>query len=134
MTEGINMGRKSPWSKDYLKNLYKRVDAYCKIATLHALNSEGEKVAMETMAAYNMFKYPIVYVYIHYHFGNFEDLGMKGNDITSYMMYLAEVKYFTQGLMDGMSEQSVFDFDSKNEISPALVGVCKEVLFIEENF
>ena len=134
MAEGINMGRRSPWSKEYLKSLYTKVDSYCKIATLYALKTEGQQVAMETMAAYNMFKYPVVYVFIHYHFGKFEDLEMQGNDISSYMMYLSMVKYFTQGMMEGMLEQTVFDFDKKNEIAPALVEICKEVIFIEENY
>lgn len=134
MTEGINMGRRCPWSKEYLESLYNRVDSYCKIATLYALNSEGQQVAMETMAAYNMFKYPVVYIYIHYHFGKFEDLGMQPKDIASYMMYVTMVKHFTQGMMDGMLEQTVFDFDKRNEIAPALVEVCKEVIFIEDNF
>ena len=71
------MGRKCPWSKDYIQILYKKLDAYCKLATLYALKSEGQKVAMETMAAYNMFKCPVVYIFIHYHFGKFEDLGGK---------------------------------------------------------
>lgn len=134
MTEGINMGRKSPWSKEYLKNLYTKVDSYCKVATLHALKMEGQQVAMETMAAYNMFKYPVVYIFIHYHFGKFEDLGMQGGDISSYMMSVSMVKHFTKGMMDGMLEQTVFDFDKRNEIAPALIEICKEVIFIEENF
>lgn len=134
MTEGINMGRKSPWSKDYLINLYNKVDSYCKVATLHALKTEGQEVAMETMAAFTMFKYPVVYIFIHYHFGKFENLGMRGGEISSYMMYLSMVKHFTQGMMDGMLEQTVFDFDRNNEIAPALIEICKEVIFIEDNF
>ena len=134
MAEGINMGRKSPWSKDYLKILYAKVNSYCKIATLYAIKTEGEQVAMETMAAYNMFKYPVVYIFLHYHFGKFEDLGMDSNDISFYIMYSLEVRHFTQGMMDGMLEQTVFDFDKKNEISPALVEICREVIFIEDNF
>lgn len=134
MAEGINMGRRSPWTKEYLINLYNRVDSYCKLATMYALKNESQRVAMETMAAYNMFKYPVVYIFIHYHFGKFEDLGMKGNDISSYMMYVSMVKHFTQGMMDGMMEQTVFDFDKKNEIAPALIDICREVIYIEDNF
>ncbi len=134
MAEGINMGRRCPWSKDYLENLYHKVDSYCKIATLHTLKHEGHKAEMETMAAYNMFKYPVVYIYIHYHFGKFENLEMNGNDISSYMMYLSMVKHFSQGMMDGMLEQTVFDFDKKNELAPAFIEICKEVIFIENNY
>lgn len=134
MTVGFNMGRKSPWSKNYIESLYHKVDSYCKVATLHAFKTEGQKAAMDTMAAYNMFKYPVVYIYIHYHFGNFEDLGMNSGDISSYMMYVSLVKHLTQGMMDGMLENIVFDFDRQNEIAPALIEVCKEVLFIEDNF
>lgn len=134
MAEGINMGRRSPWTKEYLINLYNRVDSYCKLATMYALKNEGQQVAMETMAAYNMFKYPVVYIFIHYHFGKFEDLGMQGNDISSYMMYVSMVKHFTQGMMEGMMEQTVFDFDKKNEIAPALIDICREVIYIEDNF
>lgn len=134
MAEGINMGRKSPWSKNHLKDLYDKVNSYCKVATLYALQTEGQQVAMETMCAYNMFKYPVVYIYIHYHFGQFEDLGMQGDDISSYLMYVSMVKHFTQGMMDGMLEQTVFDFDKENEIAPALIAICKEVIFIEDNF
>lgn len=135
MAEGTNMGRKCPWSKDYLEKLYKKVDTYCKYVTLYTLKTEGQQAAIETMAAYNIFKYPVVYIYIHYHFGKFEDLGMKSNDISSYMMmYGVMAKHFTQGIMDGILEQNVFGFDKNNEISPALVEVCKEVIFIEDNF
>ncbi len=134
MAEGINMGRRSPWSKEYLKSLYAKVNYYCEAATLHAWKTEGQQVALETMAAYSMFKYPVVYIYIHYHFGMFEDLEMQGSDISSYMLYVSMVKHFTKGMMDGMLEQTVFDFDKRNEIAPALIEVCKEVLFIEENF
>lgn len=128
------MGRRCPWTKDYLLSLYNRVDSYCKIATLHALKTEGQQVAMETMASYNMFKYPVVYVIIHYHYGKFEDLSMSQNDISSYLMYVSMVAHFTQGMRDGMIEQNVFDFDKKNEIAPALIEVCDEVLFIGNNF
>lgn len=134
MSEGINMGRKSPWSKDYLIALYNQINSYCKIATVYALKTEGQKVAMETMAAYNMFKYPVVYLFIHYHFGKFEDLGMKGDDISSYIMYVSMVKQLTQGMMDGMLDQTIFDFDKENVIAPALIAVCREVIFIEDNF
>lgn len=128
------MGRKCPWTKSYVKALYEKVDSYCKLATMYALKTEGQQVAMETMAAYNMFKYPVVYIFIHYHFGEFEDLNMSKQDISSYMMYLSMVKQFTKGMMDGMMEQKVFDFDKNNEIAPALIKICKEVLFIEDNF
>lgn len=134
MAEGINMGRRSPWSKDYLKKLYNKVESYCKAAAVYALATEGQQVAIETMAAYNMFKYPVVYIFIHYHFGKFEDLGMQGGDISSYIMYVSMVKQSTQIMMDGMLEQTVFDFDRDNEIAPALVEICREVIFIEDNF
>lgn len=128
------MGRKCPWSKDYIQNLYKKLDAYCKLVTLYTLKSEGQKVAAETMASYNMFKCPVVYIFIHYHFGKFEDLGMKETDIQSYMMYMLMVKYITQAMIEEISTQLIFELDRKNEISPALLNVCKEVIFIEENF
>lgn len=133
MTEGINMGRRCPWSKDYLKSLYRIIDSYCKVATLNTLNNEGQRAAMETMSAYNMFKYPVVYIFIHYHFGRFEDLEMENSDISSYMMYLSMVKHFTKGMMDGMLEQTVFDLDTDNKIAPALIDICREVIFIENN-
>ena len=55
MAKGTDMGQKSPFSKDYLKDLYNKVDSYCKTATLYAFNTEGKQIAMETMAAYIMF-------------------------------------------------------------------------------
>lgn len=127
------MGRRCPWSKDYLKSLYRIIDSYCKVATLNTLNNEGQRAAMETMSAYNMFKYPVVYIFIHYHFGRFEDLEMENSDISSYMMYLSMVKHFTKGMMDGMLEQTVFDLDTDNKIAPALIDICREVIFIENN-
>ena len=86
------------------------------------------------MASYNMFKCPVVYIFIHYHFGKFEDLGMNESDIQSYMMYMLMVKYITQAMIEEISTQPLFELDRKNEITPALLSVCKEVIFIEENF
>lgn len=134
MEEGINLGRRCPWNKEYVVSLYNKVDAYCKVATLYALQTEGKDVAGETMAAYSMFKNPIVYIFIHYHYGKFENLGMSQNEITAYLMFLPMVKHFTKGMMEGMMEQTVFDFDTDNEIAPALIDICKEVLYIENNF
>lgn len=134
MEEGFNSGRKCPWSKEYLTSLYKKVDNYSKEATLYALKTEGPQVASETMSAYSMFKYPIVYIIVHYHYGDFESLRMSQNDIMSYlMMFLPMVTHFAKNMMEGMKAQKIFDFDRNNEINPALISVCDEILRIEEN-
>lgn len=131
--EGVNMGRKCPWTKEEIIDMYNKVNGYCKMLTLRILATEGQGSAIETMAAYNMFKYPIVYLFIHYHYGVFEDLSMDQNDISSYMMYVTTVKHFTQGMKDGMMEQNVFYYDKNNVIAPNLVKICDEVLLIEDN-
>ncbi|MDE6006204.1 MAG: hypothetical protein K2G67_01440 [Muribaculaceae bacterium] len=134
MEEGINMGRKCPWSKNYLKSLYQNLNSYCEKVTLQTFVSDGPKVASKMMVAYTMFKFPVVYLYIHYHYGTFEDLGMQGGEISSYMTYLPAVKHFTQGMRDGMLEENVFSLDKENALSSALIEICKEVIYIEENY
>lgn len=134
MAEGVNMGRISPWNKEYLQQLYHKINNYCENLTIRTFEKEGRDAATEVMSAYTMFKFPVVYVFIHYHFGKFENLGMNKNDISSYMFYLMNVKTFTQGFLEGFCEQDVFALDKTNELSKALVDICKEVLYIENNF
>lgn len=134
MNEGINMGRHCPWSKNELLGLYKKIDMYAKSLMIRLLKEEGKNPAMEAFAAYNMFKYPVVYVFVHYHYGKFEDLGMDQNDISSYItMYMMMTKEFTQGIIDGLTTSDVFYYDSKKELSPQLKSVCKEVIYILEH-
>ena len=135
MAEGINMGRKSPWTKEEYVKLYNTVVNYAKALSVQLLREEGAKSASEALSAYNMFKYPIVYLFLHYHYGKFEDLGMDSNDTTTYiMMFAANVKYMASGILDGLKTENVFYYDYDNVISPKLREICEEVLYIENNF
>ena len=128
---GINMGRKCPWTRNELLHLYNRLEAYTKALTLRLLQEEGEKSSMEAYAAYNIFKYPVVYVYIHYHYGRFEDFCMKEVDVSSYMtMYMIMVREITQGILEGLQTSDVFYYDNSKELSALLEDVCEEVLLI----
>ena len=86
MAEGINMGRKSPWTKEQYVKTFNNVNSYCKSLTARVIREEGMEMGKETFAAYNMFQYIVVYLYIHYHYGRFEDLGMNNSDISTYIM------------------------------------------------
>ena len=131
MNEGINMGRQCPWAKEELVGLYNKLNAYAKALALRLLQSEGKKSSMEAFGAYNMFKFPVVYVFIHYHYGNFENLGMSNTDISSYLtMYMTMTREFTSGILEGLQTSDVFYYDSKRELSPMLEKVCEEVIYI----
>lgn len=54
MVEGMNMGRKCPWTKAELKSLYDRLETYTKALTMRLVATEGIKSSMEAMRAYNM--------------------------------------------------------------------------------
>ncbi len=124
------MGRQCPWSKEELLKLYRKVDAYAK--TLYILLcKQGDSDAGEALASYNLFKLPVVYVFIHYHYGKFEDLGMSNNDISAYIgLFMLDTRNFVENFLEGMREQNVFYYDRRNEIAPKLIEVCEEVLYI----
>lgn len=132
MTEGVNMGRQCPWTKEYLKSLYNKLHIYCKALTFNTLAQQGQQAAMDTMATYTMFKFPVVYVFVHYHYGNFETLSMPQNEISSYLMFLPMIKQVAEEMLNGLADNTVFVHDSKNELTPALRQICKEVILIEE--
>ena len=85
MEEGINMGRKSPWTKEEYVSVYNNVTNYAQKLYLQLLSEEGIKSAAEAIAAYNIYKCPAIYLYIHYHYGKFEDLGMNNEEISVYL-------------------------------------------------
>ena len=117
MAEGINMGRKSPWTKEQYESMFNKVNAYCKMLTIRVTKEEGVKMGQETFAAYNMFQYLPLYLYIHYHYGKFEDLGMNMNDISTYiMMFVPNAKHFAQGMKDGMETDNVFIMTQKTKL------------------
>lgn len=130
MKEGINMGHQCPWEKEDLFTFYHKVDSYAK-ALYVILNQQGDPDANEALVSYNLFKYPIVYVFIHYHYGNFEDLGMDKTDIGGYLgMFMLNPRSFVNNLLEGMREQNVFYYDRHNEIAPKLIDICEEVNYI----
>lgn len=130
MNEGLNMGRQCPWGKEELLTTYRKVENYAK--TLYVLlNQQGDPEAKEALASYNMFKFPIVYVFIHYHYGRFEDLGMNNNDILAYLgLFMVNPGGFIDNILEGMHEQKVFYYDRNNEIESKLIEICEEVRYI----
>ena len=135
MAEGTNMGRKSPWTKEEYISVYNRVNNYAKRLAAQLLIEEGAKSAAEATAAYNIYKCPVIYLFVHYHYGMFDDLGMDGNETSSYlMMFLPNVKYFARELKKAFATGQVFLNDPNNELASKLISMCEEVIYIEENF
>ena len=135
MAEGINMGRKSPWAKREYLSVYSKVSNYANQLAAQLFREEGTKTAAEAIAAYNIYKCPIIYLFVHYHYGMFEDLKMNSDETTAYlMMFLPNVKYFAKELKNAFSTGQVFLNDPGNELSSILIDMCEEIIYIEENF
>ena len=135
MAVGINMGRKSPWTKEEYVSVYNKVSSYANQLVAQLLREEGAKSAAEAIAAYNVYKCPAIYLFVHYHYGVFEDLRMTGEETSTYLMtFLPNVKYFARELKKAFSTGQVFLNDSGNELSSKLIDMCKEIMYIEENF
>ena len=56
MAEGINMGRKSPWTKEEYVTVYNKVSNYANNLSAQLLREEGAKSSAEAIAAYNIYK------------------------------------------------------------------------------
>lgn len=135
MEEGINMGRKSPWTKEEYVSVYNEVSNYANQLAAQLFIDEGAKSAAEAIAAYNVYKCPAIYLFVHYHFGVFEDLRMTGEETSTYlMMFLPNVKYFARELKKAFSTGQVFLNDLGNELASKLIDMCEEIIYIEENF
>ena len=85
--EGINSGRKCPWSKEYIVDLYERLKGYSKTLALASF-MVSQKRLNDDIVAILMCKYPIIYLFLHYHFGKFVDLKMTQKEISLYLEYL----------------------------------------------
>lgn len=129
MQQGINMGRKSPWTKEEYISIYNKVNEY-------VMNLWRELAsAMETEAYMGLNKMPIVYLFIHYHYGVFEDLNMNEADTKKYLtFFLPMVKDLVKGMKEAYDTEDVFPMDLNNEIAPILSKMCEEIIYIEENF
>ena len=135
MAEGINMGRKSPWTKEQYVSVYNRVNNYANRLSAQLLREEGAKSAAEAIATYNIYKCPAIYLFVHYHYGMFDDLGMSGDETSAYlMMFLPNVKYFAQELKKAFATGQVFLNDPSHDLANKLIDMCEEILYIEENF
>lgn len=133
MAEGINMGRKSPWTKDEYISIYKKVDEYGAKLAAQLMIEEGVDSAAEAKIAYSLYKCPIVYLFIHYQYGKPEEL-LNDTDFSLYlMMFLPQVKYFAEKIKNAFASGQVFLNDT-NLMGSTLVKMCNEILFIEENF
>lgn len=129
------MGRKSPWAKEDYVSVYNRVNNYAIRLSAQLLREEGAKSAAEAIAAYNIYKCPAIYLFVHYHYGLFEDLKMNNSETTAYLMiFLPNVKYFAKELKKAFSTGQVFLNDPGNKLASILIEMCEEVLFIEEHF
>lgn len=135
MAEGINMGRKSPWTKDEYISVYNQVHNYALKLSVQLLREEGAKSAAEAIAAYNIYKCPVIYLFIHYHYGVFKDLQMGNDETSAYlMMFLPRVKYFAKELRKAFATGQVFLNDPGNKLTSTLIRMCDEVIYIEEDF
>lgn len=135
MAEGINMGRKSPWTKEEYISVFKQVSNYATRLSAQLLRDEGAKSAAEAIAAYNIYKCPAIYLFIHYHYGMFEDLKMNNEETSAYlMMFLPNVKYFAIELKKAFASRQVFINLTDNKLESKLIDMCDEIIFIEENF
>ena len=135
MAEGINMGRKSPWTKEEYVSVYSRVSDYANRLSAQLLQEEGTTTAAEAIAAYNIYKCPVVYLFVHYHYGMFKDLGMNNEEINAYLMlFMTNVKYFANELKNAFATGQVFLNDRGNELASKLIDMCNEIIFIENNF
>ena len=134
MAEGINMGRKSPWTKEEYISLYNLVSNYANLLSAQLLREEGAKSAAEAIAAYNIYKCPIIYLFVHYHYGSFEDLKMNSDETTAYlMMFLPNVKYLARELKKAFASGQVFHVDPGKGLATKLVDMCEEIIYIEDN-
>lgn len=135
MAEGINMGRKSPWTKDEYKSIFKQISNYAMRLSLQLLREEGSASASEAIAAYNIYKCPVVYLFVHYHFGMFDDLEMNGEETTAYLlMFLPNVKYFATELKKAFASCQVFPMNGSGDMDAIMADMCDEIIYIEENF
>lgn len=135
MQEGINMGRKSPWTKEEYISIYNKVNEYIAKLSIQLFIKEGVDSASEAIAYMNFYKMPIVYLFIHYHYGMYEDLNMKDSEIMAYLgLFLPSVKQFTKEFKKGFDTENIFPMDLNNEIAPILSKMCDEIIYIEENF
>lgn len=135
MAEGINMGRKSPWTKEEYVSVYNKISNYANQLAAQLLREEGARSAAEAIAAYNIYKCPAIYLFVHYHYGMFEDLRMTGEETSTYiMMFLPNVKYFARELKKAFATGQIFLNDSDNGLSSKLIKMCDEIIYIEENY
>lgn len=136
MAEGLNMGRKSPWSKEEYISVYKKVSKYANLLSTQLLIKEGSQSAAEATTMYVFYRCPVVYLFIHYHYGRFEDLGMNNDEQVAYItMFLPKVKYFVHELKKAYATGQVFKNDNNNyELSSKLLEMCEEIIYIENNF
>lgn len=133
MTEGINMGRRSPWTKEEYVAIYKKANEYGAKLTAQLLLQEGVDSAAEARMAYSIYKCPIVYLFVHYHYGRPEDL-LGSTEVSLYlMMFLPQVKYFARELKTAYASGQAFPNDTST-MGSILAKMCDEILFIEENF
>lgn len=126
------MGRQCPWPKEYIIDLYEKLKAYSKSAALASLLVSKNEVNDDVVAMI-MCKQPIIYLFVHYHFGKFEDLKMNQKEISRYLEYIVLVKEITKGIKEGLMETNLFKYDKTGELREGIIKVCDEVLYIENN-
>lgn len=135
MAEGVNMGRKSPWTKEEYISTYNKINNYAARLSVQLLREEGANSAAEAIAAYNIYKCPVIYLFVHYHYGMFKDLKMNNEDTSAYlMMFLPNVKYFAKELKKAFASGQVFPNSQDDELNSKLINMCEEIIYIEENF
>lgn len=135
MAEGVNMGRRSPWTKEEYVSTYNKINNYAVQLSAQLLREEGAKSAAEAIAAYNIYKCPVISLFVHYNYGMFKDLKMNNEETSAYlMMFLPNVKYFAKELKRAFATGQVFTSLMDKRLDSMLIGMCEEIIFIEDNF
>ncbi|MEE1323367.1 MAG: hypothetical protein UHE91_06035 [Bacteroidales bacterium] len=134
--EGINMGRKSPWTKEEYISIFNKVDEYISKVSEYLIYKQGLNSSAEAVAHMALNKMPIVYLFIHYHYGTFKDLNIDEVYVEFYLNgFLTHVKDVVKLLKDCYDRGNLFPLNLKNnEIASILSKMCDEIMYIEENF
>lgn len=127
------MGRQCPCSKEYIIDLYEKLNAYSNSAALASFLVSKNEVNDDVVAMI-LCKQPIIYLFVHYNLGKFEDLKMNQKEISQFLEYLVLVKEMTKGIKEGLMEINLFKYDKTGELREGIIKVCDEVLYIENNF
>lgn len=113
------------FTKDELYHLIHAIEQTKNAITSQAYRHGDYQFAVQVESVFNMYKYPLYYIWQKYKFGRDEEVWVEGESMLPYQMFISNIKEHTDKLLSMLRDANPFSTLSNG---PAITQLLQKIL------